>query len=373
MRSISILCHLANLFREDVEMAITRRAVLIGASALQAVGAPATVRLPHKVRVAIVGFEGHSDEILAPLPQLPDVEITAICDPDPAELERQRRHPALARATAYPKSGEMFAREKLDLVAVCNNDGERAAAILDCLAHGTHVIAEKPLALRKEDLRSIQAASKRSGKQVGILLPLRFEPAFLQMRKAVESGIIGEVGIIDAQKSYKAGARAEWYRHRSTYGGTIPWVGIHMIDLMHFVGGREFRDVWAVAANVSAPQLGEMENSAAALFRLDNGGAATLRLDYFRPESAASHGDDRLRIAGTKGVLEYRQETGVIFLGDAQAKLPPLPEAQSVFVDFLEKVYLGKPSTLSDAEIFRVNEITLGAQEAADSRRIVSL
>ena len=353
----------------------SRRALLIGAAAaLQVTGAQVTVRLPRKIRVAILGFDGHTEEILQPLPLLPDVEIVAICDPDPAEMARQiRSSPALAHAAAYTTREELFAREKLDLVAVCNNDGERAGAILECLAHGTHVIAEKPLALRLEDLRTIRAAAEKSGKRVGILLPLRFEAAYLQMKRAVEDGMIGEVAIIDAQKSYKAGTRAEWYRHRSTYGGTIPWIGIHMIDLMRFVGGREFRDVSAVAANVSAPQLGDMENVAAALFRLDNGGAATLRLDYFRPESAPTHGDDRLRVAGPRGVLEYRQTTGVTLLGDPQKPLPPLPPAQSVFVDFLEDVYNGKPSTLSVDEIFRVNEITLGAQEAVDKRRIVSL
>lgn len=321
----------------------------------------------------MVGFEGHAGEILDLLPRLPEVRVTAICDSDTAILESEGRKPELSKAARYTDYRQMLGQEQFDVAAVCNDNGARAAAILDCLAHGAHVIAEKPLALRREDLEAIRAAARKSGKRVGILLPMRFEPVYLQMRKVVENGLVGEVVSIDAQKSYKAGTREEWYRHRRTYGGTIPWVGIHMIDLMRFVSGREFREVSAFAANVAAPQLGDMENVAAAVFRLDNGGIATLRLDYCRPDSAPSHGDDRLRVAGTKGVLEFREGTGTTLLGQPGGKLPSLPGAGSVFVDFLESVYAAKLSGLTLDEICRVNEITLCAQEAVEQRRIVAL
>ena len=42
------------------------------------------VRLPKKLRLAIIGLEGHIGEILGPLDRLPDVELVAIQDRDPA-------------------------------------------------------------------------------------------------------------------------------------------------------------------------------------------------------------------------------------------------------------------------------------------------
>ena len=350
---------------------LTRRDVMLGSMAgwqIALAGTP--VRLPVRVRVAILGLEGHSGEILEPLPFLPDVELVAICSSAAQELPSM---PQNVKAKRYWNARQMLDQERADVVAVCNNNGERAAAILDCLGHGAHVIAEKPLALRRADLQAIRTAAERSGKQVGMLLPMRFEPMYLQMKQAVADGLVGDVVTIDAQKSYKAGVREEWYRHRDTYGGTIPWVGIHMIDLMRFVSGREFREVSAFAANVAAPALGEMENVAVAAFRLDNGGAASLRLDYCRPETAPTHGDDRLRVAGTKGVVEFQEKTGTVLLTQTSRQLPPLPPAQSVFVDFLESVYNGKPSRLPAGDIYRVNEVALGAQEAVEQRRIVAL
>ena len=57
-----------------------------------------------------------------------------------------------------------------------------------------------------------------------------------------------------------------------------------------------------------------METATASVLQLDNGGLATLRVDYFRPETAPTHGDDRLRLAGTKGIVEYQASTGVTLM-----------------------------------------------------------
>ena len=64
---------------------LSRRALLAGAGTMLAAE---PVKLPHKVRVGIAGLEGHVGEITGPLKQLPDVEIVAIADDDPATLDR---------------------------------------------------------------------------------------------------------------------------------------------------------------------------------------------------------------------------------------------------------------------------------------------
>jgi hypothetical protein len=53
--------------------------------------------------------------------------------------------------------------------------------------------------------------------------------------------------------------------------------------------------------------------------------------------------------------------------------LQDLPKGQSLFVDFLESVYNGKPSALSLEDIYRVNEIVLIAREAADKGQMLKL
>ena len=104
--------------------------------------APAPLRLPRKVRLAILGLEGHIEEILDPLPLLPDVELVAVADRDGKLLESAARRPAAAHARRYADYRESLDREQLDMAGICGTDGERAAVILACAARKIHVVAE---------------------------------------------------------------------------------------------------------------------------------------------------------------------------------------------------------------------------------------
>jgi len=350
---------------------------MVGAasSALAAQAAPDVIRLPRKVRVALIGLEGHTGEIFSHLPRLPDVELVAIQDADEKALERTARNPRLSAARRYTDYRRMLDLEKLDLVAVCGNNGARAAAILAVAERKLHVIAEKPLAIEQEDLERIKKSVAAAGIRLSMLLPMRFSPPYLAVKQVVDSGEIGPVAQIAAQKSYKAGARAAWFKKRSTYGGTMPWIGSHMVDLMRWTSGREFTEVFSYETRIGFPELGEMENVTATLFRLDNGGAGALRMDYFRPQTAPTHGDDRLRLAGLKGIVEYQAAAGVTVMSD-RAKprvVSELPPAGSVFLDFLGSVYLGKPAALSLQDIYRVCDIVLAARLSADQHRVIRL
>ncbi len=357
-------------------MFITRRRWITGsaAAALAAQSPEPPVRLPRKVRLALIGLEGHTRQILSPLGRLPEVELAAVAHPDPAALARAaKKNRRLARARHYRDYREMLDREKLDVAAVCNPNGDRAAVVLACLRRGLHVAAEKPLALNRAGLEQIRRALRDSGVHLTMLLPMRFSGPYLAIKSIADSGEIGEVAQIASQKSYQAGNRPAWMRHRASYGGTIPWIGIHMIDLMRWASGREFTEAFSLTSHVGFPQLGDMENVTASVFRLDNGGIAVLRMDYLRPATAGSHGDDRLRLAGTRGVVEYQAATGVtvVSLASKARRVGKLPPDRSLFIDFLESVYNGKPASLSREDIFRANEITLAAQEAADRGAIV--
>jgi len=203
-----------------------------------------------------------------------------------------------------------------------------------------------------------------------MLLPMRFDPPYLAMRRLVQAGEIGEVLQMDAQKSYQLGPRPEWQKHAATYGSTILWIAIHGIDLMLWISGRRFTEVASLQSRVGFPEIGDMQDVTASIFHLDNGGTATLRMDYLRPESAGAHGDDRLRIAGTLGVVEYQESTGVTLLKRAAAPrtITSLPPKGSVFLDFL-----GASPTLSWPQIVAANEAAFAADAASRAHGFVSI
>lgn len=352
---------------------MTRRAWIGGAAlAAQAAGEP-ILRLPQKVRLAIIGLEGHISEILDPMNRVPEVELVAIQDPNLSLMDTVRaKHPS---ARPYSDWRELLDREKLDMVGVCGSNGPRIEIILACAQRKLHIVAEKPLAISIADLERVKRSVAENRVRLTMLISMRFEAQYRALKQIVDSGEIGEVAQIAAQKSYKLGDRPDWMLHRSTFGGTIPYIAIHMVDLMRWSSGRELVETISVQGRVGFPQLMEMENSTATIFRLDNGGTAALHMDYFRPETAATWGDDRLRLAGTRGVVEYQAATGVTLMTD---KRPPhqvfaLPPNGSLFLDFLDSVYNGRPLVLELRDIYRVNEIVLAARDAGDRRQMIRM
>ena len=354
---------------------LSRRAWVTGAALARLAVAQQTVRLPQKVRIALIGLEGHIGEILDPLDRLPDVQVVALQDADPQRLQQTAEGKHTSAARRYSDWRELLNRETLDMAAICGANGERAEIVIECAKRKLHIVAEKPLATTLADFQQVREAVAQSGVHLTMLIEMRFEARYRALKKIVDSGEIGEVAQIAAQKSYKLGERAEWMRNRATYGGTIPFIGIHMVDLMRFTSGRELVEAVSFEGRVGHPELRDFENSTATIFQLDNRGTAALHMDYLRPDTAPSWGDDRLRLAGTRGVAEYQASTGVTLItGDhAPREIRELPPDGSLFLDFLQSVYHGAPSGLSLVDIYRTNEIVLAARESADRHQIVKL
>lgn len=345
---------------------LTRRGLL---AALPA--AAATVKLPQKIRVAMIGLDGHPTEVIKPLPELPDVEMVGLFDPDPKTIAQYKRNPRLASAKTYTADWrKMIDEVKPDVVGVCNANSLHAGIIAECLGRGIHVIGEKPIATEPAGLARVRQAVESSGKaKFTAMLPMRFSGPYQALRDIVRSGEIGEVIQMDGQKSYRVSDRPAWFYKRATYGGTMAWIGIHMLDLMIYTSGRDFVETCGFQNHIGFPDTGDTENISASTFRLDNGGVALLRLDYLRPMNASSHGDDRLRLAGTKGIAEYMEATGVTVVSDTRKpeRIAALPAERSLFSEFLDHIYNGRPAPIPWKEILRGHQAALAAREAMET------
>jgi predicted dehydrogenase len=169
--------------------------------------------------------------------------------------------------------------------------------------------------------------------------------------------------------------RPEWMLHQSSFSGTIPYIGIHLVDLMRFTSRRELVRVSAFQAHIGQLAAGDMENTAVTIFQLNNGGTAQMHLDYLRPATAATHGDDRLRLAGTEGVLEYREADGLTLVTNRRKPhmITELPRNRSLVLNFIENLYGSEPLSLTLDDIFRANEIVLTARDAAGKRQVLEI
>ncbi|MES1257928.1 MAG: Gfo/Idh/MocA family oxidoreductase, partial [Acidobacteriota bacterium] len=208
-----------------MEETLSRRALLAGTAFM---AQAAAIPLPRRIRLGILGLEGHIGELLDPLPLLPDVELVAVSEASPA----RRAKVAKPGVRQYTDHRELLEREKLDVAAICGNHTERPGLLLACAQRKINVVSEKPLAITAADLESVKRAVAESGIHLSMLISMRFLPEFQALREAVASGQIGDVVQVTAQKSYKLGTRPEWMKHRASYCGSIPYFGIHLANLM---------------------------------------------------------------------------------------------------------------------------------------------
>ena len=132
----------------------------------------------------------------------------------------------------------------------------------------------------------------------------RCDPHFRAAHLAVKKGLIGEPVLTTAQKSYKFGTRPDFYKDRKLFTGSTLWIGTKAVDIAWYVTNVEFAGVGGHQGNLSRPDYGTMEDHVSGMYAMKNGGTTVFHSDYLRPDGAATHGDDRVRGVGTKGLVE---------------------------------------------------------------------
>jgi len=332
------------------------------------------------LNVALLGLRGHQGIMLDGILQMNDVRLMAVADDDPALLDAVRKHAAVtADVHAYADWRELLDKEDVQIAGVTGTDNVRADVACECARRGLHMMTEKPLAIDLAGLTRVREAVAKAGVRLTIMISMRYAPPFIAIRKAVADGLVGEVCVMSAQKSYRLGGdcsgreRPDWMKSRRTFGGIIPFVGIHALDFMRWTSGREFVEVMAYQKNVGHPEIRELEDSASVLLKLDNGGSASAHLDYCRPAAAPTHGDDRLRIAGNRGVVEMIGEQPPVLITHTGQQTLPMDTEENHFVDFVRAIKSGGDCLAPEADCYRITEICLKARMSAETGKPVKL
>lgn len=327
------------------------------------------------LRVCIIGGSGHYRYVLEGLDER--VRLVGIASGSDGEDLSKLEAAVTERKLDVPVFADWQSMLDIcqpDIVAVNCHFGDHARINIACLQRGLHVFSEKPVATTLDDLAAVRTAHATSSKSFSAMFGIRCKPWFLTAHAAVQAGHIGDVRLMYAQKSYKLGTRPAFFARRTSSGGLIPWVGSHAIDWLQWFSGEQFLSVSAHHSRRNNGGNGELEVSAQCLFEMTNEITATVSIDYLRPSMASSHDDDRIRIVGTKGVLEVR-EKNVLLLNDhrsAMHALDLLPE-RSIFASFVDQIQGTGECIVSDADAFNVSYASLMARQSADEKRTLAL
>ena len=325
------------------------------------------------LRVAIAGLKGHWGGFMQGLESMSELALVAIAEDDEGKRAEARKWgPVTPDIPFYSDWREMLAKEHIDVLCEGGVDSERASVVLECARRGIHLLAEKPLANSLPELEQEREAVEKAGIKVSMLLTMRYEAPYRAVRQAIADGAIGEVVTATAQKSYRLGNRLAWQRDQATFSGIIPFIGIHALDLIRWTTGREFVQVMACHGNIGHPAYGDLEDQGQVLALLDNGGSASARLDYCRPAKAPTDGDDRLRLAGSKGVIETGNlldaERGgpLLLTDDAEPRILEVPAVEEgPMTDFVGWVLGGPVCAVPPEDCYRMTKVALKAREAA--------
>jgi predicted dehydrogenase len=184
-----------------------------------------------ELRGAVIGYGfiasgGHVPAYLERAKTRGDVKIVAVAD-----ICADRRRKAgenIAGARVYEDVESLLAAEKqLDFVDIATPPSEHARIARLAFDRGLHVLCEKPLATSTEEARDLIA---RATKQKRVLFPAhnyRHAPVVKEIRKTIDSGVIGDVHLITLHTYRPRHARGveewrpDWRRERRYAGGGI--------------------------------------------------------------------------------------------------------------------------------------------------------
>lgn len=329
------------------------------------------------MRLGLIGATGHWQTYAPALKTIPELTLTAVAPAGEEETTGAFDHaPGLTVETRrYADARKMLDAERLDVVQVaCRNDRIPHWARI-CLERGLPVMAEKPMAMDLQTLEKLYMAAQQSKATLVPMHTMRESQELAAVRQAVQAGEIGEPLLSFSQKSYKwGGSRPEYYKSRKTFPGLAPWIGIHAFDWLYWILGDVFTEVAGREGVSARPEFTACASQAAFTLTLQGGGIAAVTMDYLRPETAPSHGDERLRIAGTKGLVETALVERKVTLTNQKPphSLPLTPQAD-IFTLFARSLRGEGAPPLTLREACRITEISIKAQQAADTGRAVSL
>lgn len=241
------------------------------------------------MKILFYGFRhGHIDVLYRQALEKAELEIAACLEEDPeaASAAGQRLGLKIQR-----ESYDAWLRRDIDIVVVGGKYGQRGQAAIKALRAGKHVISDKPLCTRMEELQEIERLAYENHLKIGCMLDLRDAPCVCRAREILGERRLGEVRGISftGQHCIDYGHRPGWYFEEGMHGGTINDLAIHGIDLVRDLTALEIEKVDGVRTwNAYAVKNPDFKDSAVFMARLSNGAELLADVSYSAPSQVFS-------------------------------------------------------------------------------------
>jgi predicted dehydrogenase len=327
---------------------------------------------PLNVGIAGLGYVGA--EHAKAFAQHPGARITALCD-----LNRDRalacRSELGLDCDVVAEFSDLIRLPELDAVVIATPNPLHADQVVAAAGAGKAILLEKPAALTRADLNRIEQAVEDAGVVCEVDLILRIHPAFEAALDAHRRGDLGDVFCVEAEMLYGEIEIPEpaWERTREGGGNIQIAVGCHAYDqVLRFATAPP---VEVMGLTTSRKPTWEFDPVSTVIVRFANGsiGRVTTILEAQMPYAF------NLRVFGTRGTII----NGDLCVPDASAaEFRPLVDGgvdvSALPFDRMADAFIARvrgtgPSIAAYADVRRVFDLALAADEACRSGRPVQL
>ena len=251
-----------------------------------------------KVRFAVVGVYSIAKRHIEGIHNNKQAELIAVCD----IVEEYAKKCAEANGLDkyYLDYDQMLADGGFDCVVICTPDQVHAEQAIKALNAGYHVLCEKPLAMKMEDVAAIVEAAKKSNKKFMVGQVCRKTPSFVAAKQLVDAGEIGDLFFVESEYAHNYDIINDiggWRRDPVNLRYPIVGGGCHAMDLLRWIAGDP-TEVFCYANHLALPHW-PVDDCYIAVMKYPRGviGKVMTSIGCHRPYTM------RTVLYGTKGTL----------------------------------------------------------------------
>jgi len=170
--------------------------------------------------------------------------VVAVADPNQARRKSVADDHKLPQDAQYERWEDLLAKPKLaDVIINTTMDRQHVASSVKALSLGYHMLLEKPMATSLEDCIAIDKARRDFNRIVSIDHSMRYSAIYLELKRLVDSGAIGELVSFDQLEAVEhlhqshSFVRGNWGNEaRSTF--MLLAKSCHDVDILAHLTGK---------------------------------------------------------------------------------------------------------------------------------------
>lgn len=142
----------------------------------------------------------------------------------------------------YGSYEEMLADENVDLVYVATPHSEHYENMKLCIRYKKPILCEKAFTANAAQAKEVLTLAKEAGVLVAEAMWIRYMPMYKTIKEVLESGIIGEVKMVNANLGYNI-SHVERLMNPALAGGALLDLGVYTIHFASMILGTEVEKI----------------------------------------------------------------------------------------------------------------------------------